>query len=130
MRPGHARRIVCPAFGQIHFAVNEGMTVWRDMAGEDANLAIRDLARRTGILRRKAADRATRACVRSGRIRRLTSSKDDAHNCDAQNCDAHNYDARNSNVVSIEAPAIPRPHDETNHGDPLSQNSIIMQLRC
>ena len=57
MRLGHARRIVRPAFGQIQFAVDEGMTARRDIAGEDADLAIRDLARRTRILPRDATGR-------------------------------------------------------------------------
>ena len=57
MRLGHARRIVRPALGQIQFAVDEGMAARRDIAGEDADLAVRDLARRTRVLPRDAAGR-------------------------------------------------------------------------
>src|SRR5208337_4435553 len=39
------------------FAVDEGVTARRDIAGEDADLAVGDLARRTRILPRDAAGR-------------------------------------------------------------------------
>ena len=57
MRLGHARRIVRPAFGQIQFAVDEGMAARCDIAGENADLAVRDLACRARILPRDAAGR-------------------------------------------------------------------------
>ena len=57
MRLGHARRIVRPALGQIQFAVDERVTARRDIAGEDADLAVGDLARRARILPRDATGR-------------------------------------------------------------------------
>jgi hypothetical protein len=57
VRLGHARRIVRPALGQIQFAVDEGVTARRDIAGEDADLTVGDLARRTRLLPRDAAGR-------------------------------------------------------------------------
>ena len=55
MRRLHARRIVRPRFWQIKRPVDEGVTVPRDIAGEDTDLAVRDLARRAGILPANAA---------------------------------------------------------------------------
>ncbi len=46
----HARRIICPCLWQIKRPVDEGMAMPRDITGEDADLAVRDLARRAGIL--------------------------------------------------------------------------------
>jgi hypothetical protein len=57
MRFRHARVILRPALRQIKLAVDEGMAALRDIAGEDADLAIRDLARRARILTRDAAGR-------------------------------------------------------------------------
>lgn len=57
MRFRHARFIICPALRQIKLAVDEGMATLCDIAGEDADLAVRDLARRARILTRDAAGR-------------------------------------------------------------------------
>ena len=55
MRLGHARFIIGPAFGQIKFAVDEGVAALVDITGENADLAIRDLARRARVLTPDAA---------------------------------------------------------------------------
>ena len=55
MRSPHAGRIVCPRLRQIKRPVDEGMAVRRNITGKYADLAVRDLACRTGILPRNAA---------------------------------------------------------------------------
>ena len=52
-----AGRFVGPALGQIEGAIDEGMAAARNVGGENADLAICDLARRTRILPRDAARR-------------------------------------------------------------------------
>jgi len=44
------RTVVGPGLGQIQRTVDEGMAVARDQRREHANLAVRDLARRAGVL--------------------------------------------------------------------------------
>jgi hypothetical protein len=50
MGRGHAGLIICPDLGQIKRPVDERMAVARDVGGKHANLAVRDLARRPGVL--------------------------------------------------------------------------------
>jgi hypothetical protein len=50
MRRLHAGWIVRPRLRQIKRPVDEGMAMPRDITGENADLAVRDLARRAGIL--------------------------------------------------------------------------------
>jgi hypothetical protein len=44
VRLGHARLVFRPALGQIKLAIDEGVAARRDIAGENADLAVRDLA--------------------------------------------------------------------------------------
>ena len=57
MRRRHAGRIVRPGLRQIQRPVDEGVAVARHIGGEDADLAVGDLARRAGVLPRHAARR-------------------------------------------------------------------------
>ena len=52
-----AIRIVGPFLRKIQRTIDEGMTVARNVGGEHADLAVRDLARRTGVLTRHSARR-------------------------------------------------------------------------
>ena len=57
MRRFQAPRIVRPALRQIERAVHEGMAVPRHIGREHADLTVRDLSGRTGVLSRHAAGR-------------------------------------------------------------------------
>src|SRR4051795_12938728 len=52
-----ARRIVGPGLGQIEGPVDKSVPLARDIGREYADLAVRDLARRAGVLPRHAAGR-------------------------------------------------------------------------
>jgi hypothetical protein len=55
MGGSQAGRIVGPGLGQVERPVDEGVTVPGHVGGEDADLAVGDLARRAGVLPRHAA---------------------------------------------------------------------------
>jgi hypothetical protein len=57
MRGFQAIWIVGPFLRKIQRAVDERMTVARNVGREDADLAVRDIARRTSVLTRHAARR-------------------------------------------------------------------------
>lgn len=65
-----ARRFVGPALGQIEGTIDEGMAVTRYVGGENTDLAIRDLARRTRILPRYA----TRSFALLQKVSSITST--------------------------------------------------------
>ena len=58
MRLHHPRRVVCPGLRQIQRPVDEGMAAARHVGGEHSDLAIGDLARRSGVLTADTAGRA------------------------------------------------------------------------
>ena len=47
--------VVGPVLGQIQLAVDEGAALVRDIGGKHADLAVGDLARRSGVLAAHAA---------------------------------------------------------------------------
>src|SRR4051795_11829914 len=55
VRRSPARRIVGPGLGQIQRPVNKSVPLARDIGREHADLAVGDLARRTGVLPSHAA---------------------------------------------------------------------------
>jgi hypothetical protein len=57
MRCCPALRIARPTLGQVEPAVDEGVTLVGDVGGEHTDLAVRDLARRAGVLTGDAAGR-------------------------------------------------------------------------
>jgi len=54
---GQAIRVARPVLGQVEPAVDEGVTLGGGVGGEDADLAVGDLARRAGVLEPNAARR-------------------------------------------------------------------------
>jgi len=91
--------------GQVQSTLDERVAAARHIGGEHLDLAVRDLARRAGVLTADAArglallqetglvDVATRSCANNPRIRASTSDSDEA---------------QSPNVVSIDATAIKR----------------------
>ena len=59
MGRGHAGPVIRPGLGEIQRPVDEGMAMARDVGGKHADLAVRDLARRAGVLSPDPARRPT-----------------------------------------------------------------------
>jgi hypothetical protein len=59
MGRGHAGPVIRPGLGEIQRPVDEGMAMAGDVGGKHADLAVRDLARRAGVLSPDPARRPT-----------------------------------------------------------------------